>query len=270
MVEYTLLEKIKVVFDLILASPLFLVLLLGVLLMVVDTLYISKQDAKTKKIYIGASLLVVILFMYSYLDSLTSILDTIAKNMVTIIYFPTVLEYIATLIVSIIILGFSIFSSKMKPLVKRINILCFAINSFIFFLILDQIASSEVDLTNKVSIYTNSNLMALLELSLVVFVIWIIGLTLYKITKLITPKAEKQEEINLDTTMNFYDEPVLPANFTDLRNKELIPEPKVEYVVIKAKNESDMFTLEEYKQMRELLEVIKNQNKQERGDYLNK
>lgn len=261
MVEFSLFEKIKTVFDLMVASPLFLILLFGVILMVVDTIYISKKDPKTKKVYIIISLLVVLLFMYSYLDSLTNIFDTIAKNIVAIIYFPTVLEYVATLVLSLIILAVSIFSNKMKKIVKRINIFFFTINTFLFFLILDQLTGSTVDLTNKVSIYTNSNLMVLLELSLFVFIIWIIGLTIYKIIRLITPREKPVEVTNLET--NFYNEPVLPNNFEDLKNKELIPEPKVEYVVIKGKNESDMFTLEEYKKMRELLEIIKEKEKTE-------
>ena len=253
--DFSILEKFKLVFDLIIASPLFLILLFGIILMVVDTLYISKKNATTKKVYIIASLLVVLLFMYSYLDSVTNIFDTLAKNVVAIIYFPTVLQYIATLVLSLVILAVSVFSSKMKPAIKRVNVFCFAINTFLFFLILDQLAGINIDLSNKVKIYTNNNLMILLQLSLFVFIVWMIGLTIYKIVGMITPKHSEPEPINLKTT--FYDEPVLPTRFEDLKNIELIPEPKVEYVVIKEKNESDMFTLEEYKKMRELLEMMK-------------
>ena len=39
------------------------------------------------------------------------------------------------------------------------------------------------------------------------------------------------------------------------------PEPKIEYVVVEKKNDNDMFTLEEYRQMRAILEVIKENQK---------
>ena len=49
MVEFTLLEKIRTIFNLIFSSPLFLVLLFGLVLILVDIKFISKKDNKTKK-----------------------------------------------------------------------------------------------------------------------------------------------------------------------------------------------------------------------------
>ncbi len=249
MIEYTLFEKIKTVFNLVIESPLFLILLLGIILMIVDILFISKKDKKTKIIYIIVSFLLIIFFMISYIESLLQIFDTITKNLVAIIYFPTVLEYIVMMIISLIILMVSFFSKKTHKIIKRINAFILITNSFLFFLILDEIAKTNVDLTNKISIYTNSNLMMLLELSIIIFVIWIIGLVLYKTIKVLSPKAE-DININLET---FYDEPLIPDQFEDLKK----PNPKIEYVIIEKQKEDEMFTLEEYRQMKALLEVIK-------------
>lgn len=250
MVEYTLFEKIKTIFNLITNSPLFLILLFGILLMLIDIFYISKTDKKTKIIYIIVSLLMIILFINSYLNSLINIFDTIAKNLVSIIYFPTIFQYILMLIASLIILIISVSSKKINKTIKRINIFMLIINVFLFFLILDQISNSNVDLSNKVSIYSNSILMILLELSIAIFVVWIIGLTLYKIIKKITPKRDI-EKVILDT-QTFYKEPKLPKKFSELQKEKT----KKEIVVIKEKQE-EMFTLKEYKQMKELLEEMK-------------
>ena len=43
--------------------------------------------------------------------------------------------------------------------------------------------------------------------------------------------------------------------------KQVVYEPKVEYVVVEKKNDNDMFTLDEYRQMRAILEVIKENQK---------
>ncbi len=256
MIEYSLLDKIKTVFNLVVDSPLFLILLLGVLLMIIDILFISKKDKKTKIIYAVISVVLIIFFMNSYIDSLLKIFDTIAKNVVAIIYFPTILEYILILLISIIILLISIFSKKMSKIIKRINSFVLITNGFLFFLILDQIASSGADLSNKISIYTNSVLMMLLELSIIIFVSWIIGLVLYKTIKTLSPK-EKSEEISMNSD-TFYREPVIPNTFEELKQ----PNPKIEYVIIEKQKEDEMFTLEQYRQMKALLEVIKsNQSK---------
>lgn len=239
MIEYSLFDKIKTVFNLVTDSPLFLILLLGIILMIVDILYISKKDKTTKVVYIVISLMLTVFFMYSYIESLSQIFDTIAKNIVAIIYFPTVLEYILMLIISIIMLIISIFSKKITTLIKKVNIFVLITNGFLFFLILDEISKTSVDLTNKISIYTNSNLMMLLELSIIIFVIWIIGLVLYKTIKVLSPK-EEDNYINLETT------------------KEK-PEPVIEYVVVE-KEKEELFSLDEYKQMKEFLKEI-NKNK---------
>ncbi|MDD2505537.1 MAG: hypothetical protein PHF21_04655 [Bacilli bacterium] len=253
MVEYTLLDKIKTVYNLIVDSPLFLILLLGIILMILDILFISKQDKKTKITYTITSLILIIFFMNSYLESLLQIFDTIAKNIVAIIYFPSVLEYILVLLISIIILFVSIINKKIKKIIKHINIFVLIINSFLFFLILDELAITNVDLTNKISIYTNSNLMMLLELSIIIFIIWIVGLILYKTIKTLSPKKSDEKAVNLEVD-TFYSEPVVPNNLKELKK----PNSKIEYVVIEKQKEEDMFTLEEYRQMKALLEVIKS------------
>ena len=122
MVEYTLLEKIKTLFDLITSSPLFLILLSGIILMIIDMLFISNKDKKTQKIYLIVSILLIILILNLYFNSILSILDTISKNIVTIIYFPTILQYIIMLIISIVILLVSIFNKRINKIIKRINI----------------------------------------------------------------------------------------------------------------------------------------------------
>ncbi len=263
MVEISLWNKIKTIFSLIFSSPLFLVLLFGFLLMVVDIFVISKKQKITKISYLIVSLVIIGLLLKNYFSSLFSIFDTIFKNIVTIIYFPSVLEYIIMLIVSLVILFISLFSKKTNKKVRVINSFVFSTNIFLFFLILDQISKNKIDLSNKVSIYSNENLMVLFELSILIFIIWIVGLILYKIIYTIIHKDDKP--------LNFYDAPELPSTIEELRQKELIPEPKIEYIVVekdKAKEDkddlSDMFTLEEYKQMRQLLQEIKDkQNKED-------
>ncbi len=258
MVEYSLFDKIKTVFNLVTKSPLFLVLIFGIILMVIDILYISKKDKKTKIIYTVISLIVIGLFIYSYLDSVLSIFDTVAKNIVAIIYFPTILEYILMLLISIVIITVSIFSKKMNKVIKRINAFVLIINLFLFLLILDQINNNNVDLSNKVSIYSNSVLMMLLELSIAIFVFWVVGLIIYKVIKILSPKKESELPINLDTKP-FYEELELPKRIEDLQK----PDPKIEYIIIEKENKDHMFTLEEYKQMRELLSTIQDNKKEE-------
>ncbi|MDD4706186.1 MAG: hypothetical protein PHS24_03120 [Bacilli bacterium] len=251
MIEYTLLERVKTLFNLITNSPLFLILLFGILLMIIDIMFISKADKKTKIIYAIVSIIIVILLMNSYFNSLISLFDIIAKNIVSIIYFPTMLQYILMLLISLIILIFNVTSKKINLNVKRINIAVLITNIFLFFLILDQINNNNVDLASKISIYSNSVLMILLELSLALFVIWIIGLILYKIIRKLSLK-EKVERVTFDS-QTFYDEPILPDNVSYLQKNKL----KEECLINQMNKKEELFTLDEYKQMKKILELIK-------------
>ncbi len=238
MVEYTLFEKIKTVFNLITSTPLFLILILGIILMIIDILFISKKDKTTKKIYGILSILIIILFIYSYIGSILDIFNALSKNIVSLVYFPTVLQYITTLIISIVIFVYSIKSKKINKIEKRINLLVLLFNSLLFLLIIDQINKTDVDLSNQISIYSNSTLMILFELSLLIFIFWTTGLILYKIINKLSPKPIKNDIIMSEKNL---EEPELP------KLKEV-------------KNE-DKFTLDEYQKLKEILQNMQNNKK---------
>lgn len=261
MVEFSLWEKIKTTFNLIFSSPLFLILLIGFALMFVDYFFISKKSKKVKIIYLGLSLIMIILLLQNYFDSLFNVFDIIAKNIVAIVYFPSVLEYILMLLISLIIILFSLFNKEINKKIKVINLSTFFVNNFLFFMILDEISKKNIDLSNKISIYSNENLMVLFELSMGIFIIWVVGLLLYKIINKIIHKNDPKNNVVNTVTDNFYEEPELPKTIEELRKEELIPEPKIEYVVVE-KDKEDMFTLEEYKELRKLLEQMKNNKKE--------
>ena len=252
MVELSLLERLKLIFSLIFSSPLFLILLLGIAIMLVDSFIISKKSKKTKIAYLIISILSIMVLLQNYYSSLFSVFDTIAKNIVTIIYFPSVLEYITILVISLIIILVSLFSKKTNKKIKFMNLLIFIIELFLFFLILDEISKNKIDLANKISVYSNVNLMALFELSVIIFAIWMIILVLYKIIYKLTHKNEIIVNSN-----SFYEEPELPKTIEELRKEELVPPPQIEYIVVEKKNDNDMFTLEEYRALKKLLEDMK-------------
>ena len=51
MAELSLFEKIKTIFDLIFSSSLFLILLIGIVIILIDVFFISKKNDKVKRIY---------------------------------------------------------------------------------------------------------------------------------------------------------------------------------------------------------------------------
>lgn len=252
MIELSLLEKIGSLFSLVFSTPLFLILLLCFLLMIIDMYFISKQKKNVEIIYAVLSVVIVIVLLQNYFESLGLLFNELFKNIISLIYFPSILEYIIILLVGLLILLVSVISKKISKRIKIVNAFVYAVNTFLFFLILDQITKNKIDLSNQISIYSNKNLMVLFELSMIIFALWIIGLILYKIImKLINGKA-KEEKLELPKLKeNFYEEPELPKTMEELRGEDL-----------KFTSTQDIFTLDEYKKMKSILEKTKDSKKQ--------
>lgn len=289
MVELILIEKIKTLFTLIFSSSLFLILLLGIFIILVDVFYISKQSRKVKIMYLIVSVIVMVILLITYFEEFLKFIDVLNKNIVMLINFPSLLQYTVIIFITLIIMIISIFNKKMNRILSRINIGVFIADLFIFFLILDQISKTNIDLSNKINIYSNKNLMVLFEISMIIFVIWLFGLLTYKIccvlitrnksSKVImdnnefnlsereeVTKEDNEEEIELPkrrddgTIINLYEEPEMPRTIEELR-KERVLENLTKKFDDNQSMIDGLFTVEEYKELSKLLYDMKKNKK---------
>lgn len=289
MVELSLIEKIKTLFTLIFSSSLFLILLLGIFIILVDVFYISKQSRKVKIMYLIVSVIVMVILLITYFEEFLKFIDVLNKNIVMLINFPSLLQYTVIIFITLIIMIISIFNKKMNRILSRINIGVFIADLFIFFLILDQISKTNIDLSNKINIYSNRNLMVLFEISMIIFVIWLFGLLTYKIccvlitrnksSKVImdnnefnlsereeVTKEDNEEEIELPkrrddgTIINLYEEPEMPRTIEELR-KERVLENLTKKFDDNQSMIDGLFTVEEYKELSKLLHDMKKNKK---------
>lgn len=289
MVELSLIEKIKTLFTLIFSSSLFLILLLGIFIILVDVFYISKQSRKVKIMYLIVSVIVMVILLITYFEEFLKFIDVLNKNIVMLINFPSLLQYTVIIFITLIIMIISIFNKKINRILSRINIGVFIADLFIFFLILDQINKTNIDLSNKINIYSNKNLMVLFEISMIIFVIWLFGLLTYKIccvlitknksSKVImdnnefnlsereeVTKEDNEEEIELPkrrddgTIINLYEEPEMPRTIEELR-KERVLENLTKKFDDNQSMIDGLFTVEEYKELSKLLHDMKKNKK---------
>lgn len=160
-------------------SILILVILIGLVYL------FSKTDKKTMKrnklIYIGFSLLMLIILFICYLPSIGKVFDNMMNNLFIVIYFPNLAVYFAAIIVTSIILWVSLFSYKTSELIKRLNLVMYLIINYLFALVLYTINNKKLDIFSTESIYSNREATALIELTSILFVVWIIFLIIYKL-----------------------------------------------------------------------------------------
>ena len=177
MSKLSFIDKLSLFFD-VAKDSIWTVLILLILLALVYVF--SKTTKKTIKrnkiIYIVFSLLILISLFICYLPSINKIFDNMINNLFIVIYFPNLAVYFAAIIATSIILWVSLFSHKTSQLIKKLNLIIYLIINYLFALLLYVINNKKLDIFDMESIYKNKQATALIELTSIIFVVWIIFL----------------------------------------------------------------------------------------------
>lgn len=117
----------------------------------------------------------------------------------------------------------SILSSNKKKIYKIINSITFIINIFSLLLILNIIAKNSINVFEMSSLYTNNSLVAILELNMGLFILWVAALSVVYITNTICDKITSKKTVKEEVTIKDI-EPVTEEIST---TKELLPKEKI-------------------------------------------
>ena len=182
MSKLSFLDKLSLFFEVAKDSVWSILILIILLVLAYIFLGTNKKTMKRNKlIYIGFSLLILIILLICYLPSIGKIFDNMINNLFIVIYFPNLAVYFAAIIVTSIILWISLFSYKTSNLIKRLNLIIYIIINYLFALLLYVINNNKLDIFSTESIYNNKQATALIELTSIIFVVWILFLIIYKL-----------------------------------------------------------------------------------------
>jgi len=173
--DFSLIEKFDILMNLISSSSLFLIcsiIVIALLIFFIVCIILNKKINKT--IFIIISSLIGLIFAINYGSIVLKILDSIIDSVFMALYFPSLPIYVLALIISNIIFIISIFSKNFKKSKKIINIINSILLDFLLILIIDIVSKNNINIYEQVTLYTNSSLLVLLELSMGIFVSWIL------------------------------------------------------------------------------------------------
>lgn len=197
MSKMTFMDKLSVLLNVSLSSKLFIALFISLIIIGIVLIKNNSDDVKkNKKIYLVITIFISALVIFTFNTSLAKMFDYMMNNFFIIIYFPNIAIYLAAIIATNIILFVSIFSNKTSKVIKNINIIVYTIINYLLVLLLFTVNKSGLDLFSQSSIYQNQNATALIELTSILFIIWVIFLVLYKV---ILSYLRKGEEMSEDT-----------------------------------------------------------------------
>ncbi len=170
-------------------SLIVLIILLGIGLIFSTT---NKKNIKRNKIiYIVFTITIIVSLLIGYSLSISKVFDNMMNNLFIAVYFPNLAIYFGAIITTSIILWISIFSYKTSELIKKLNLIIYLIMHYLFGLLLYIIKVNKLDIFSSESIYSNTEATALIELSSIIFIIWILFLIIYKIILIILRKDYK-------------------------------------------------------------------------------
>lgn len=196
----SIVEKFKILFDMILDFK-FIFIFLGVLVIATFLYLIKKIDNRKYIMIITLSLLLIlgIDIVINYKE-LAEVFDNFMTIFFSNIYFPSVYVYVGTLLIVAIAFITSMFNKMLNKIYKIINGITFVMNNILLAIILNIIAKNKIDVFTPNELYTNINLVAVLEISIGLFGLWVLSLIVVYTTSVICDRIgnKRREFVTCD------------------------------------------------------------------------
>lgn len=173
--EFSLIDKLKILMSIIVSSPLFLTCsMIGISLLIFFIICVKKDKKINKWIFISIWIILGIVLIISYNSILLNLFDNLFNNIFMALYFPSLTIYSIIIIISNFFLIYSVINKKMYKSHKILNISGSFIINILLIVIIDIVKSNGINVNDSLTIYSNSNLLVLLELSSAVFISWLL------------------------------------------------------------------------------------------------
>lgn len=229
MPELSLFEIIKYAIKSLISSEVFILVLLELAILLIAVIFRRLMNKRiVRNTSIIASLVVLGFYISNYVSTMLVFINNVSTRIIEVIYFPTTLEFVLVMIVSLVIMCATLLSNNTNKYIKIFNTVLPLTISFLFLSIIEYINVNSIPF-DEFSVFTNPILMSLYELSMGLFMSWIIALLVIKTDKFIinsitSTSLESKENLNLVTV-------TVPSKFND--ENEEVELPKLKNGVIK-------------------------------------
>lgn len=163
-----------------------------IFILILSFLIINLKYKNNKvKIFIPFLLLFIVsLAMFLYGSSILYVLEEIVKGIIYAIYFPNIIFYIITVIISFSIMIYTILSNRLTNKEKIINYLLCGIHLYLFILFITNCLDLNVSLIRPSKIYKHDELYVLVQSCQLVFVVNIIYQSVKRLVRKLKNKSK--------------------------------------------------------------------------------
>lgn len=202
MTYLSIIEKLRILLDMLLDFK--FILIFVILLLILTFLYAIRRISGKKYALMMLSTFIM-LFAISIISNYKVLANTF-DNFTTIffgnIYFPSIYVYIGVLVICFITFITSILNTMLKKIYKIINSIMFVFNNILLIIVLNIIAKNKIDIFSVSSLYTNNNLVAILEISMNLFILWVLSLIIVYTTNCICDRIMVKKRVVVDSNVS--------------------------------------------------------------------
>lgn len=270
MAPMSLFEKMDKLIATMNTTTLVMMLLLSVL---ISVMFIFSE--RNKKYSYVSYVLVLVFVGFAFKDSLFKLIDMFIERLFYLFYFPTGAIYMITLVVSHVMFLHSLGNKKMNKLVKNINFIGFSCTQILCINVLNYLSTSSLDLTNELNFVGDKTMIGILELSMLVFTLWMGSLIVISIIHKMTHVVLSREladipvktvvEVETPAVENIPSNPVFKPLFNHVVEtigerwnalKEVKPQPMVKPEPVATQMKPVEISPEKPKMTQELMERL--------------
>ena len=256
-------EKIKIIWSVISSSPLYLIFFVAIALLVYlfsTTSSFNKKQSRKTYILVYSAFFIYLAIQYG--GSLSTLIDYAVNQVFIGYYFPNIVIYILILLIATIITLVTIFRKNTTRILKILNSVVYGFLVYFLILILSVVNNLKIDVFDLKQLYSSNKVRSLLEISMLLFVVWVLVLIVYHFIRKYQEKkreASKEEFTNYNVIHNFEDNKVLSPR----KSYTYFEEPVVKQPEIVKEKKEEPFTLDEYKLMLKVLKEEKQKEQQQ-------
>ncbi len=178
--DLSIIEQIMTFITLPFQSFLTIEILLIFIILYIFLLYNEKRQSKKVKVTLTA----LIIFFFSLLvfyfsDDIINVLSEIIKTIMRCFYFPNIVFYILTVIISLIILIYTVLKERLTRLNKIITYTFTIIHLFLFTNFISLAITNNLSLIDSTNIYQHDQLFVIVLFSQIIFILLIIYKLIY-------------------------------------------------------------------------------------------
>lgn len=178
--DLSIIEQIMTFITLPFQSFLTIEILLIFIILYIFVLYNEKRQSKKVKVTLTA----LIIFFFSLLvfyfsDDIINVLSEIIKTIMRCFYFPNIVFYILTVIISLIILIYTVLKEKITKLNKIITYTFTVIHLFLFTNFISLAITNNLSLIDSANIYQHDQMFVIVLFSQIIFILLIIYKLIY-------------------------------------------------------------------------------------------